>query len=96
MGLRDTFVKDIYCQKFDPEKMIREQMPRTCYTNQVHFVWNNYKRKMIFLLLIIMLKYIIMNIYNPLYKNHIYEKDKKYFKYNNETNKFDEIKFDSI
>ena len=108
MGLRDTFVKDIYCQKYDPEKMIREQMPRTCYTNQVHFVWNNYKRKMIPLEGIYFITDNNAKIYNNEYlqsaiqgykftfMEHIYEKDKKYYKYSFGGNGFYEIKLDSI
>ena len=41
MGLRDTFVKNVYCQQHNPK------MPKGDYRNQVHFVWNNIKRKMI-------------------------------------------------
>ena len=41
MGLRDTWVENIYCQQHNPKK------PKGDYSNQVHFVWNKYKRKMI-------------------------------------------------
>ena len=41
MGLRNTLVKNVYCQQHNPK------MPKGDYRNQVHFVWNNYKRKMI-------------------------------------------------
>ena len=34
--------------------------------------------------------------YKFTFREHIYEKDKKYYKYNGKTNKFDEIKIDSI
>ena len=34
--------------------------------------------------------------YKFTFMEHIYEKDKKYYKYNYKVGKFDEIKFDSI
>ena len=41
MGFRDTLVKNIYCKQHNPK------MTKGDHGNQVHFVWNNYKRKMI-------------------------------------------------
>ena len=101
MGLRDTFVKDIYCQQHNPE------MPKDIYCNQIHFVWNNYKRKMIPIKGIYYIDKDIAKTYNNEYlqavmqgyeftfMDHIYKKDKKYYKYNDIKLKFDEIKFDS-
>ena len=41
LGLHDTYAKNIYCQKHKPKK------PKGDYRNQIHYVWNNYKRKII-------------------------------------------------
>jgi hypothetical protein len=100
MGLRDTFVKDIYCQQHNPK------MPKGDYTNQVHFVWNNYKRKMIPIKGVYYIDDAIAKIYNNEYLqaviqgyeftiiDHIYEKNNKNYRYNDITLKFDEIKLD--
>ena len=98
MGLRDTFIKNIYCQKHNPK------MPQGDYRNQEHFVWNNYKRKMIPIKGLYFVNDYVAGGYNNEYfqavfqgykftfMDHIYEKDKKYYKYNNILLKFDEIK----
>ena len=95
MGLRDTFVKNVYCQQHNPK------MPKGDYRNQVHFVWNNYKRKMIPIKGVYFIDDGIAKTYNNEYlqaiiqgyeftfMDHIYEKDKKYYKYNDITLKFD-------
>ena len=100
MGLRDTFVKNIYCQQHNPE------MPKGDYRKQIHFVWNKYKRKMIPLEGIYFICDSIAKVYNNEYLqaviqgyeftiiDHIYEKDNKNYKYNDVTLKFDEIKLD--
>ena len=100
MGLRDTFVKGIYCQQHNPK------MPKGDYTNQVHFVWNNYKRKMIPIKGVYYIDDAIAKIYNNEYLqaviqgyeftiiDHIYEKNNKNYRYNDITLKFDEIKLD--
>ena len=40
MGLGSTFIKGVYYQHYSA-------MPKGDYRNQIHFVWNKYKRKMI-------------------------------------------------
>ena len=79
------------------------------YPEQKYFVWNKYKREMIFLEKLIYtqsnkidlrskneyLKSAIQG-YNFTSMKHIYEKDKKYYKYSFEGNGFYEIKLDSI
>ena len=97
MGLRDTFVENIYCQQHNPK------MPQGDYRNQEHFVWNNYKRKMIPIKGLYFVNDYVAGGYNNEYfqavfqgykftfMDHIYEKDKKYFKYNDISLKFDEI-----
>ena len=97
MGLRDTYVEKIYCQQHNPK------MPEGDYRNQVHFVWNNYKRKMIPIKGVYYIDDVIAEGYNNEYlqavlqgykftfMDHIYEKDKKYYKYNDISLKFDEI-----
>ena len=99
MGLRDTFVKNVYCQKHNPK------MPKGDYRNQIHFVWNNYKRKMIPIKGVYFIdegnsknitnEYLqsVMQGYKFTFMDHIYEKDKKYYKYNERANKFDQVKF---
>ena len=98
MGLRNTFIKNVYCQQHNPK------MPKGDYRNQVHFVWNNYKRKMIPIKDLYFIDDYIAETYNNEYlqaiiqgykftfMDHIYEKDTKYYKYNEITLKFDEIK----
>ena len=82
---------------------------RRYYPEQKYFVWNNYKREMIFLE---GLNYFYTNEiderseneylksamegYKFTSMNYIYEKDKKYYKYNDVAKIFDEIKIDSI
>ena len=97
MGLRDTFAKKIHFQKYNPK------MPQSDYRNQVHFVWNNYKRKMIPIKGLYYANDYIGEGYNNEYlqavlqgckftfMDQIYEKDKKYYKYNDISLKFDEI-----
>ena len=99
MNLRNTFIKNIYCQKHNPK------MPKGDYSNQIHFVWNNYKRKMIPINGLYYLDEDIANTYNNEYlqaviqgykftfMDHIYAKVKKFYKYNDKALKFDEIKF---
>ena len=101
LGLRDTFVKGVYCQQHNPK------MPKGDYSNQIHFVWNNYKRKMIPLKGIYYIsdynadlinnEYLqaVIQGYEFTFMDHIYKKDKKYYKYHDGLYKFDEIKFDS-
>ena len=73
------------------------------YPEQKYFVWNKYKREMIFLEKLIYTQsnkidlrskneYLksAMQGYNFTFMKHIYEKDKKYYKYNNVTNSFNE------
>ena len=100
MGLRDTFINNIYCQKHNPK------MPKGDYRNQVHFAWNKYKRKMIPIKGLYFVNDNIAKIYNNEYLqaviqgyeftiiDHIYEKNNKNYKYNDITLKFDEIKLD--
>ena len=61
MGLRDTYVKNIYCQQHNPKK------PSGDYTQQVHFIWNKYKRKMIPLKGVYFISHDIAKIYNNEY-----------------------------
>jgi hypothetical protein len=100
MGLRDTFVENIYCQQHNPKK------PKGDYSNQVHFVWNKYKRKMIPIKGVYYIDDDIAKIHNNEYlqaviqgyeftfMDHIYEKNKKFYKYNDIKLNFDEINFD--
>ena len=102
MGLQDTEIKNIYCVIRNPE------MPKGNYNGQMHFVWNNYKRKMIPIKGLYFIGNRIVKDYNDEYlqsviqgynftfMDHIYEKDKKYYKYNDATLKFDTITFDLI
>ena len=97
MDLRETFVNKVYCQNHNPEK------PEWDYSMRLHFVWNNYKRKMIE---INGLYYISDSIaestnneylqsvfqkYEFTHLDHIYTKDNKKYVYNNKTLKFEEI-----
>ena len=99
MGLRDTYIKNVYCQKHNPK------FPKGVYRNLVHFVWNNYKRRMIPIKEVYYIdegnsKFIkneylqsVLQGYKFTFMDHIYKKDKKYYKYNDSENKFDEVKF---
>ena len=107
MELCDAFVKNIYW-KISLKEMwdSDDYIDRIKRYQRAHlfFVWNNYKRKMIPLKVI---GYIYENTNNEYlqsavqgykftFMDHLYEKDKKYYKYNDNTKKFDEIKFDSV
>ena len=100
MGLRDTEVKNVYCQIHNPK------MPPGNFPTPIHFVWNNYKRKMVPIKGIYFIVDHIAKEYNNEYlqsvlqgfeftfMDHIYKKDNKYYKYNDNTLKFDEINLD--
>ena len=100
MDLRNTFVKNVYCQNHNPE------YPKGIYKNLIHFVWNNFKRKMIPINGLYFIKDSIAKKYNNEYlqsviqgynftiMDHIYEKNNKNYKYNDITLNFDEIKLD--
>jgi len=102
MGLSDTGIKSIYYQKNN------SKMSKGNYRGLIHFVWNDYKRKMIPIKGLYFIDDRIAKEYNDEYlqavvqgykftfMDHIYEKDKKYYKYNDLTLKFDEINFDLI
>ena len=102
LGLRDTFVEGVYCQQHNPD------MPKGDYRYQIHFVWNNYKRKMVPLKGIYYIddqgaksindEYLqaVIQGYKFTFMDHIYEKDNKYYKYKDGFYEFEEIKFDSI
>ena len=113
MDLRDTRVKNVY-KKYNPEQSVRDNsyLGGIYFPHQKYFVWNNYKREMILLEGVDdswtndidesrdneYLQAAIQG-YKFTSMEHIYEKDKKYFKYNiynNEIRIFDEIKLDSI
>ena len=97
MELRDTFINKVYCQKHNPEK------PPNDFSMQIHFVWNKYKRKMIAIEGIYFISDSIARItnneylqsviqgYEFTYIDHIYQRDNKKYKYNDQTLKFDEI-----
>ena len=110
MDLRDTDVKYIY-KKYNPEKSVVDNSypGGRYYPHQKYYVWNNYKREMILLEGVDYSWTHQIDINSPNeflqsakqgYKftsmKHIYEKDKKYYKYNNEKKIFDEIKLNSI
>ena len=110
MDLRYTSLKNIY-RKYNPKKPVKDNSypGGIYYPSQNYFVWNNYKREMIFLkgLLYTYDKNIDQSSNNEYYKSakqgykftsmaHIYEKDKKFYKYNDVISKFVEIKLDSI
>lgn len=100
LGLRDTFVKNIYCQQHNPKK------PNGDYTSQIHFIWNKYKRQMVPIKGVYYIDYGLAKKYNNEYLqslvqgyeftiiDHIYEKDNKNYKYNDITLQFDEVKLD--
>ena len=107
MDLRTTNVKNIY-KKYNPEKPKEDNSfpGGIYYPPQKYFVWNNYKREMI---LLEGADYNLDNInshneylqsakqeYKFTSMKHIYEKGKKYYKYNNEKKKFYEIKLNLI
>ena len=106
-------MKNVY-KKYNPEKSVRDDsyLGGRFFPRQKYFVWNNYKREMIYLEGVESSwthdinersdnEYLQSDIqgYKFTSMEHIYEKDKKYFKYNiynNEIRIFDEIKLDSI
>ena len=110
MDLRYIDVKNVY-KKYNPEKSVRDDsyLFGRYFPQQKYYVWNNYKREMILLKEI---NYFYNNDIDEKSNNeylqsaiqgykftsmeHIYEKDKKYYKYNESINIFDEIKLDSI
>ena len=98
-------------KKYNPEKSVRDDsyLFGRYFPEQKYFVWNNYKREMIYLegLYYTYNKEIDEKSDNEYLKSavqgykftsreHIYEKDKKYYKYNDVAKIFDEIKLDSI
>ena len=99
MGLGSTFIKGVYYQHYSA-------MPKGDYRNQIHFVWNKYKRKMIPIKGLYYIDEVIAKRYNNEYLqaviqgyeftiiDHIYEKNDKNYKYNFITLKFDEINLD--
>ena len=97
MELSETFARVVYSQKY-PESDLEY------YPKHKYYVWNNYKRKMILLedtnyfpedleLDRIFDEYLqsALQGYKFTFMEHIYEKDKKYYKYNGS---FYEIKLD--
>ncbi len=110
MDLRYYSLKNVY-KKYNPEKSVRNNsyLFGRYFPEQKYFVWNNYKREMIYLegLYYTYNKEIGEKSDNEYLKSavqgykftsreHIYEKDKKYYKYNDVAKIFDEIKLDSI
>ena len=108
MDLRTTNVKNIY-KKYNPEKPKADDsyLGGRYYPPQKYFVWNNYKREMILLEVEPLYSDININSHNEYLQSakqgykftsmkHIYEKDKKYYKYNNEKKIFYEIKLNLI
>ena len=108
MDLRTTNVKNIY-KKYNPEKPKEDNSfpGGIYYPPQKYFVWNNYKREMILLEVEPLYSNININSHNEYLQSakqgykftsmkHIYEKDKKYYKYNNEKKIFYEIKLNLI
>ena len=108
MDLRTTNVKNIY-KKYNPEKPKADDsyLGGRYYPPQKYFVWNNYKREMILLEGIVNYNLDNINSHNEYFQSakqgykftsmkHIYEKDKKYYKYNNEKKIFYEIKLNLI
>ncbi len=108
MDLRTTNLKNIY-KKYNPEKPKEDNSfpGGIYYPPQKYFVWNNYKREMILLEVEPLYSDININSHNEYLQSakqgykftsmkHIYEKDKKYYKYNDVTKRFNEIKLDLI
>ena len=106
MDLRGTDIKNIY-KKYNPEKSVRDDsyLGGRYFPLQKYFVWNNYKREMILLEGVDNSwthnidetsnnEYLQSAIqgYKFTSMEHIYEKDKKYYKYNKKIKIFDEIK----
>ena len=109
MDLVYTLIDNIY-QKYNPEKSVWDNsyLGSLYIPEQKYYVWNNYKREMIQLKGVDF--YYIIDGYGRInndeyfqsavkgYKytsmDHIYEKDKKFYKYNYSSIKFDEIKLD--
>ena len=96
MDLRYISLKNVY-KKYNPERAVWDNSypGSRRYPEQKYFVWNNYKRKMIFLeeLIYTHTNKIDLRSENEYLKSamqgykftsmkHIYEKDKKYYKYN--------------
>ena len=92
MDLQDTYVKNVYCKEKN--------------SNRIFFVWNKYKRKMILIKGVNDIDDVIDKTYNNEYlqaviqgyeftfMDHIYEKNKKYYIYNDKELIFNEIKFE--
>ena len=108
MDLRTTNEKNIY-KKYNPEKPKADDsyLGGRYYPPQKYFVWNNYKREMILLEGVVDYNLDNINSHNEYLQSarqgykftsmkHIYEKDKKYYKYNNEKKIFYEIKLNLI
>ena len=108
MDLRTTNEKNIY-KKYNPEKPKADDsyLGGRYYPPQKYFVWNNYKREMILLEGLVDYNLDNINSHNEYLQSarqgykfasmkHIYEKDKKYYKYNNEKRIFYEIKLNLI
>ena len=108
MDLRTTNEKNIY-KKYNQEKPKADDsyLGGRYYPPQKYFVWNNYKREMILLEGVVDYKLDNINSHNEYLQSakqgykftsmkHIYEKDKKYYKYNNEKKIFYEIKLNLI
>ena len=100
MDLRTTNLKNIY-KKYNPEKPKEDNSfpGGIYYPPQKYFVWNNYKREMILLEGVVDYNLDNINSHNEYLQSarqgykftsmkHIYEKDKKYYKYNNEKKNF--------
>ena len=102
MKLSETFAKVVYSQNYYPESDL-------FFPKHKYYVWNNYKRRMV---LLEGWNYFPEDInprgcrneylqsalqgYKFTSMEHIYEKDKKYYKYSYGGNGFYEIKLDSI
>ena len=108
MELMETFAKVVYSQNYS-ESDPNYALSRRYYPWHKYYVWNNYKRKMI---LFKDWNYFPEDVdpretrneylqsalqgYKFTFMEHIYEKDKKYYKYSFGGNGFYEIKLDSI
>ena len=99
MNLHDTSINKIYYKTSD-SKTIAITIPK-----KIYFVWNKYQREMIAIygitlstdydLISIINEYIqsVIQEYEFTIRDNIYEKNNKYYKYNNEALKFDEIPY---
>ncbi len=108
MELMETFAKVVYSQNYS-ESDPNYALSRRYYPWHKYYVWNNYKRKMV---LLEDWNYFpedddpretrneylqsALQGYKFTFMEHIYEKDKKYYKYSFGGNGFYEIKLDSI